>query len=128
MRLSDNASKSLLISYFKLSVSTMFFILLKANFTFSVFFFNYSITILFSYESFYWFYIFLLFLKANFVVKFIVYLAYFSSSFLNYNLFKVTWLLFSPFDMERYRLNVRIKREEMIIPDMAAVKLMILPR
>jgi hypothetical protein len=30
--------------------------------------------------------------------------------------------------MDRYRLNVKMRSEEMIMPEMAAVKLIILPR
>jgi hypothetical protein len=64
----------------------------------------------------------------RFVVKLIVYFEYISSYLLSYNLFNVTCDLFYPFDIDRYLLSVKINNEDMIIPEIAALKHIILPR
>lgn len=62
------------------------------------------------------------------MVKFIVSCEYFSSNLRSYSLLRVTCDLFSPVDIDRYRLSVSMRKDEMMIPDIAAVKLITLPR
>jgi len=122
------ASNNLFIDYFKLSVSTIFLIGRIANFTFYVFFFNYYNIFLLTYwlppdelthdDIDDWVVIFRW--DIIFVVKFIVYFECCYNNFLNYNLFNVTCDSFSLIDIDKYRLNVNINNDDIIIPDIAA--------
>lgn len=62
------------------------------------------------------------------VVNLIVYLEYLYNYLLSYSLFNVTCDLFYPFDIDKYLLKVNINNDDMMIPEIAALKHITLPK
>ena len=112
IRLQYSESNKVFIYSFKLSVSTMFLSLLITCCTFYVFFLSSS----------------LLPFGAMADVYAIVASAYFSNCFLSSNLLSVIWDLYYLEFIDNFSLKVKISKEARMIPEMAAIKLINLPR